>query len=57
MPASRGSDPAGVDPAKVADWRRRAFRRLRPPAFAGLDARLPVEPLDDPASALELDDG
>lgn len=54
MPGSRGSNPTGADPADVAEWRSRALSKLAPPKRAGLDAKLPADPLSDPERTLRI---
>ncbi len=50
MPGSRGHNPAGADPAKVAEWRRTRLAAVRERRIrsAGFDDALPVDMLADP---------
>lgn len=53
MPASRGSNPAGADPEKVAEWMSRRLPSLRERAArsAGADDALPLDMIGDPEAA------
>lgn len=50
MPGSRGNDPRGARPARLAEWETRRLEALRgaPPAAVSYDDELPDDLLADP---------
>lgn len=50
MPGSRGNDPRGARPARLAEWQTRRLAELRgaPPSSVSYDDALPVDLLADP---------
>jgi len=50
MPGSRGNDPRGARPQRLAEWQAGRLAALRgaPPATVSYDDELPVDLLADP---------
>jgi hypothetical protein len=50
MPGSRGNDPRGARPARLAEWQQRRLEELRGsrPSSVSYDDELPVDLLADP---------